>query len=43
LFHGEDWQQYEQSKLQVLSTEALFDQARLDLMIRVSQAYFDVL
>ena len=43
MFHGEDWQQYEQSKLQVLSTEALFDQARLDLMIRVSQAYFDVL
>ena len=43
LFHWEDWQQYEQSKLQVLATEALFDQARLDLMIRVSQAYFDVL
>lgn len=43
LFHWEDWQQYEQSKLQVLSTEAQFNQAKLDLMIRVAQAYFDVL
>ena len=43
LFHWEDWQQYEQGKLLVLSTEAMFDQAKLDLMTRVAQAYFDVL
>ncbi len=43
LFHWEDWQQYEQGKLQVLSSEALFGQAKLDLMVRVAQAYFDVL
>lgn len=43
LVHWEKWQQYEQSKLVVLTTEAQFGQARLDLMVRVSQAYFDVL
>lgn len=43
LFHWEDWQQYEQGKLQVSASEALFGQAKLDLMIRVSQAYFDIL
>jgi outer membrane protein len=34
---------YEQSKLQVAVSEVQFDQARSDLIIRVSQAYFDVL
>lgn len=34
---------YEQSKLQVAVSEVQFDQARIDLMIRVAQAYFDVL
>ena len=34
---------YEQSKLQVAVSEVQFDQARSDLMIRVAQAYFDVL
>jgi len=43
LIHWENWQQYEQSKLLVSASEAQFGQARLDLMIRVSQAYFDVL
>ncbi len=43
LFHWENWQQFEQSKLLVTVSEAQFGQARLDLMIRVSQAYFDVL
>ena len=43
LLHWESWQQYEQSKLQVLASQAQFAQAELDLMVRVSQAYFDVL
>lgn len=43
LFHWENWQQYEQSKLQVLASQAQFEQAQLDLMVRVAQAYFDVL
>jgi len=43
LFHWEDWQQYEQGKLQVSASEAQFGQAQLDLMIRVAQAYFDIL
>ncbi len=34
---------YEQSKLQVAVSEVQFDQAKSDLMIRVAQAYFDVL
>ncbi len=34
---------YEQSKLQVAVSEVQFDQAKSDLMIRVTQAYFDVL
>lgn len=34
---------YEQSKLQVAVSEVQFDQAKNDLMIRVAQAYFDVL
>lgn len=43
LLHWEDWQQYEQGKLQTASSEAQFGQAKLDLMLRVAQAYFDVL
>jgi outer membrane protein len=34
---------YEQSKLQVAVSEVQFDQAKSDLMVRVAQAYFDVL
>ncbi|WP_293775530.1 TolC family outer membrane protein [uncultured Oxalicibacterium sp.] len=37
------WQTYEQSKLQVAATEAVFAFAGQDLILRVSQAYFDVL
>ena len=43
LFRWDNWQNYEQGKLLVTASEAQFGQARLDLMIRVSQAYFDVL
>ncbi len=34
---------YEQSKLQVAVSEVQFDQAKSDLMVRLAQAYFDVL
>jgi outer membrane protein len=34
---------YEQSKLQVAASEVQFEQARADLVLRVAQAYFDVL
>lgn len=34
---------YEQSKLQVAVSEVQFDQAKNELMLRVAQAYFDVL
>jgi len=43
LFRWENWQQYQQNKLQVVVSEAQFEQAQLDLMVRVAQAYFDVL
>ncbi|MFZ6743142.1 TolC family outer membrane protein [Undibacterium sp. JH2W] len=43
LFNWGNWQQYEQSKLSLLVSEAQFEQARQDLILRVAQAYFDVL
>ncbi|MFZ6768124.1 TolC family outer membrane protein [Undibacterium sp. Di26W] len=43
LFNWTNWQQYEQSKLLLLVTEAQFAQSRQDLIVRVAQAYFDVL
>ncbi|MCH8619988.1 TolC family outer membrane protein [Undibacterium sp. TS12] len=43
LFNWGNWQQYEQSKLSLLVSEAQFEQARQDLIVRVAQAYFDVL
>jgi outer membrane protein len=43
LFRWTNWQQYEQGKLSVMISDAQFAQARQDLIIRVSQAYFDVL
>ncbi len=43
LLHWENWQQFEQSKLMVLASDAQFAQAKLDLMLRVAQSYFDVL
>lgn len=43
LFRWENWQQYEQSKLLVAASEAQFSQARQDLIVSVSKAYFDIL
>lgn len=43
LFRWANWQQYEQGKLSVMASEAQFAQARQDLIVRVGQAYFDVL
>ncbi|MFZ6771193.1 TolC family outer membrane protein [Undibacterium sp. SXout7W] len=43
LFRWANWQQYEQGKLSVLVSEAQFAQAKQDLIVRVGQAYFDVL
>lgn len=37
------WQNYEQSKLSVAVSEAVFATAQQDLILRVAQAYFDVL
>jgi outer membrane protein len=43
LFRWDRYQQYEQSKLQITLAEAQFVQAQQDLIVRVAQAYFDVL
>ncbi len=43
LFRAQNWISYQQSKNQVTQSEAVFMQAGHDLMIRVAQAYFDVL
>lgn len=43
LFRWANWQQYEQSKLAVAGSEAQFAQAQQDLIVRVAQAYFDML
>ena len=43
LFRWTNWEQYQQSKLSVALSEAQFAQAQQDLIVRVSQAYFDVL
>ena len=43
LFRWANWQQYEQGKLSVVAADAQFSQAQEDLIVRVSQAYFDVL
>ena len=43
LFRWANWQQYEQGKLSVAISEAQFAQASQDLILRVAQAYFDVL
>lgn len=43
LFRWQNWVQYGQSKSQVAQAEAQFVQARQDLILRVAQAYFDVL
>ena len=43
LFRYQNWLQYEQAGHQVKQAEATFGQAYQDLIIRVAQAYFDVL
>ena len=43
LFRYQNWIQYEQSGYQVRQAEAAFGQAYQDLIVRVAQAYFDVL
>jgi outer membrane protein len=43
LFRWQNWIQYEQSKLQVTQAELQFANATQDLVLRVAQAYFDVL
>lgn len=43
LLRWANWQQYEQGKLAVAGSEAQFAQAQQDLVVRVAQAYFDVL
>jgi outer membrane protein len=43
LFNWGAWESYQQSKLSQATAEATFSQAQQDLIVRVSQAYFDVL
>ena len=43
LFRWQNFVQYGQAKLQVMQAEANFAQASQDLILRVAQAYFDVL
>lgn len=43
VFRWQNWAAYDQGKLAVAVAEAQFVQARQDLILRVAQAYFDVL
>jgi len=43
LFRWQNWLGYNQSEWLVVQAEAQFAAAKLDLMVRVAQAYFDVL
>lgn len=43
LFRWQNWAAYGQSKLMVVQAEANFVQAQQDLILRVAQAYFDLL
>jgi len=43
LFRWQNWVAYGQSKVQVVQAEASFVQAQQDLVLRVAQAYFDLL
>jgi outer membrane protein len=43
LFRLANWETYQQGKLSVAASEAQFAQAQQDLIVRVAQAYFDVL
>jgi outer membrane protein len=43
LLRWANWESYQQGKLSVAASEAQFAQAQQDLIVRVAQAYFDVL
>jgi len=43
LFRWDRWESYQQSKLQEAISEAQFAQSQQDLIVRVAQAYFDLL
>jgi outer membrane protein len=43
LFRWQNWEAYKQGELQVVQAEATFGAAGQDLVVRVAQAYFDVL
>lgn len=43
LFRPANWQQYQQGKLATAISEAQFEQANQNLMLRTAQAYFDLL
>jgi outer membrane protein len=43
IFRLQNWLQYDEGEVQVQQAEATFGQAAQDLMLRVAQAYFDVL
>jgi outer membrane protein len=43
IFRPQNWLQYRQAEFQVAQAEATFSQAGQDLIVRVAQAYFDVL
>ena len=43
VYRWQNWVQYEEAAFQVAQAEAQFNQATQDLVVRVAQAYFDVL
>src|SRR5258706_7964250 len=43
VFRPQNWLQFDQAEQQVRQSEAIFGQAGQDLIVRVAQAYFDVL
>lgn len=43
LFRWQNWETYQQAELQVAAAQANFVQSQQDLVVRVAQAYFDVL
>src|SRR5512135_482898 len=43
IYRKQNWAQYQEAKSQVTQAEAQFASAKQDLILRVAQAYFDVL
>ncbi|MRR56909.1 MAG: channel protein TolC [Deltaproteobacteria bacterium] len=43
IFRWQNWMQYQQGELGAAQAEVQFNQAKQDLIVRVAQAYFDVL